>query len=45
MAPTGAGQYAFPYASFFTPFGTFTTAQEAGDAAQADLQSGLDASK
>ncbi len=45
VAPTGAGQYAFPYASFFTPFGTFTTAQEAGDAAQADLQSGLDASK
>jgi raffinose/stachyose/melibiose transport system substrate-binding protein len=42
VAPTGAGQYAFPYASFFTPFGTFATAQEAADAAQADLQAGLE---
>jgi raffinose/stachyose/melibiose transport system substrate-binding protein len=45
VAPTGAGQYAFPYASFFTPFGTFETAQEAADAAQADLQAGLDANQ
>jgi raffinose/stachyose/melibiose transport system substrate-binding protein len=44
VAPKGAGQYATPYASFFKPFGTFETAQEAGDKAQADLQSGLDAS-
>ncbi|MBA3871122.1 MAG: extracellular solute-binding protein [Anaerolineae bacterium] len=43
VAPKGAGQYATPYASFFKPFGTFETAQEAGDKAQADLQSGLDA--
>ncbi len=44
VAPKGAGQYATPFASFFKPFGTFETAQEAGDKAQADLQSGLDAS-
>ena len=42
VAPKGAGQYATPFASFFKPFGTFDTAQEAGDKAQADLQSGLD---
>ena len=41
VAPKGAGQYAFPYASYFTPFGTFETAQEAADKAQADLQAGL----
>ena len=34
-----------PCASFFTPFGTFETAQEAADAAQADLQAGLDANQ
>lgn len=45
VAPTGAGQYAVPWASFFTPFGTFETAQEAADAAQADLQAGLDANQ
>lgn len=45
VAPTGAGQFAVPWASFFTPFGTFETAQEAADAAQADLQSGLDANQ
>ena len=39
----GAGQFAFPYASFFKPFGEFDTAQQAADAAQADLQAGLDA--
>lgn len=43
VAPKGAGQYATPFASFFKPFGTFDTAQEAGDKAQADLQAGLDA--
>ncbi|MHB8627563.1 MAG: ABC transporter substrate-binding protein [Aggregatilineales bacterium] len=42
VSPTGAGQYAFPYASFFAPFGTFNTPQEAADKAQADLQAGLD---
>lgn len=45
VAPTGAGQYAYPWASFFTPFGTFETAQEAAGAAQADLQAGLDANQ
>lgn len=42
VAPTGTGQYATPFASFFKPFGTFETPQEAGDKAQADLQAGLD---
>jgi raffinose/stachyose/melibiose transport system substrate-binding protein len=45
VRPTGAGDFAYPWASFFTPFGTFETAQEAGDAAQADLQAGLDANQ
>jgi raffinose/stachyose/melibiose transport system substrate-binding protein len=45
IAPTGSGQYAFPYASFFQPFGEFESAQQAADAAQSDLQSGLDASQ
>ena len=45
IPPTGAGQFAFPYASFFKPFGEFDTAQQAADAAQADLQAGLDASQ
>jgi raffinose/stachyose/melibiose transport system substrate-binding protein len=45
VLPTGAGAFAYPWASFFTPFGTFGTAQEAGDAAQADLQAGLDANQ
>ncbi|MEP6988284.1 MAG: extracellular solute-binding protein, partial [Chloroflexota bacterium] len=43
VAPKGAGQYATPYASFFKPFGTFDAAKDAADKAQADLQSGLDA--
>jgi raffinose/stachyose/melibiose transport system substrate-binding protein len=43
VAPKGAGQFATPFASFFKPFGTFDTAQEAGDKAQSDLQAGLDA--
>ena len=42
VTPTGAGQFAFPYATYFAPFGTFTTPQEAADKAQADLQAGLD---
>jgi raffinose/stachyose/melibiose transport system substrate-binding protein len=45
IPPTGAGQFAFPYASFFKPFGEFETAQQAADAAQKDLQAGLDALK
>ena len=45
VVPTGAGAFAYPWASFFTPFGTFETAQEAADAAQADLQAGLDANQ
>jgi raffinose/stachyose/melibiose transport system substrate-binding protein len=45
IPPTGAGEHAFPYASFFKPFGEFDTAQQAADAAQKDLQAGLDALK
>jgi raffinose/stachyose/melibiose transport system substrate-binding protein len=45
ISPKGAGEFAFPYATFFKPFGEFETAQQAADAAQKDLQSGLDASK
>lgn len=45
IPPTGSGQFAFPYASFFRPFGEFDTPQQAADAAQADLQAGLDASQ
>jgi len=44
VSPKGAGQFAFPYASYFKPFGTFETPKDAADKAQADLQSGLDAS-
>ncbi len=43
--PKGAGQYANPWASYFTPFGTYDDAQELADKAQEDLQSGLDANK
>jgi raffinose/stachyose/melibiose transport system substrate-binding protein len=42
-APKGAGPNAQPWATLFKPFGTYDTAQEASSAAQADLQSGLDA--
>jgi len=42
VAPTGVGQFASPFASYFAPFGTFKTPQEAADKVQADLQSGLD---
>jgi len=45
VAPKGAGQYANPFASYFTPFGTYDDAQELADKAQADLQSGLDANQ
>ena len=43
IAPHGAGQFANPFATFFKPFGEFETAQQAADAAQNDLQAGLDA--
>jgi raffinose/stachyose/melibiose transport system substrate-binding protein len=45
IAPKGAGDFAFPYATFFKPFGTFTTADEAANKAQTDLQAGLDSLK
>jgi raffinose/stachyose/melibiose transport system substrate-binding protein len=45
IAPKGAGQYANPWASYFTPFGTFDDPQELADKVQADLQSGLDANQ
>jgi raffinose/stachyose/melibiose transport system substrate-binding protein len=45
VAPKGAGQYANPFASYFTPFGTFDAPQELADKVQADLQSGLDANQ
>lgn len=42
VAPTGIGQWAYPYASFFEPFNEWNNVQELADRAQADLQSGLD---
>jgi raffinose/stachyose/melibiose transport system substrate-binding protein len=42
IAPKGSGEFAFPYATFLQPFGTFATAEEAANAAQTDLQAGLD---
>jgi raffinose/stachyose/melibiose transport system substrate-binding protein len=42
IAPTGAGQWASPYASFFAPFNEWEDPAELADRAQADLQSGLD---
>jgi raffinose/stachyose/melibiose transport system substrate-binding protein len=45
VAPKGAGQYANPFASYFSPFGTYDDAQALADKAQADLQSGLDANQ
>lgn len=42
IAPTGAGQFALPHASFFAPFNEFEDPAELADRAQADLQSGLD---
>lgn len=41
----GAGQFANPWASYFTPFGTYDDAKELADKVQADLQSGLDAAQ
>ncbi len=41
--PKGAGEYAFPWASFFKPFGTYDDPKALADKAQADLQAGLDA--
>jgi raffinose/stachyose/melibiose transport system substrate-binding protein len=43
VAPKGAGQYANPFASYFTPFGEFDDATELANKVQGDLQSGLDA--
>ena len=45
VAPKGAGQFANPWASYFSPFGTYDDAKELADKVQADLQSGLDAVK
>ena len=42
VAPTGSGQWAFPWASFFAPFNEWEDPQALADAAQADLQAGLD---
>lgn len=42
VAPTGTGQWAAPFASFFAPFNEWTDAAALADRAQADLQSGLD---
>ncbi|MBK9121562.1 MAG: extracellular solute-binding protein [Chloroflexi bacterium] len=42
VAPTGTGQWASPFASFFAPFNEWDDAAELADRAQADLQSGLD---
>ncbi len=43
IAPTGVGQWASPWASFFAPFNEWDDAAALADRAQADLQSGLDA--
>ena len=43
IAPTGAGQFALPHASFFAPFNEFQDAATLAERAQSDLQSGLDA--
>jgi raffinose/stachyose/melibiose transport system substrate-binding protein len=45
VAPTGAGQYALPWASFFAPFGEFDNPRTLAEQAQSDLQSGLDATR
>lgn len=42
VAPTGVGQWASPFASFFAPFNEWTDAAALADRAQSDLQSGLD---
>ncbi len=43
VTPTGAGQWASPWASFFAPFNEWEDPQALADQAQADLQAGLDA--
>jgi len=45
IAPTGTGQYANPWASYFVPFGEFDDPATIADQAQADLQAGLDTVK
>jgi raffinose/stachyose/melibiose transport system substrate-binding protein len=42
VAPTGVGQWASPFASFFAPFNEWDDAAALADRAQSDLQSGLD---
>jgi raffinose/stachyose/melibiose transport system substrate-binding protein len=42
VAPTGTGQWASPFASFFAPFNEWDDAAALAERAQADLQSGLD---
>lgn len=42
VAPTGTGQWAAPFASFFAPFNEWDDPVALADRAQADLQSGLD---
>ena len=44
VAPTGAGQWALPYASFFKPFNQWDDPKALAEQAQSDLQAGLDAS-
>ena len=43
VPPTGAGQWAAPFASFFQPFNEWDDAQALADQAQLDLEAGLDA--
>ena len=45
IAPTGTGQYANPWASYFAPFGEFDDPATLADQVQADLQAGLDTVK
>ncbi len=42
VQPTGAGQWAQPFASFFAPFNEWDNAAELAERAQSDLQAGLD---
>lgn len=43
IAPTGAGQWAVPWASFFAPFNEWDDPVALADRAQADLDAGLEA--
>lgn len=43
IAPTGTGQWANPWASYFQPFNEWDDPQALADQAQADLQAGLEA--